>query len=63
MAKAASDWIEWTGGKMPVSKMAIVQVRYHSGHETGPSEAWNFEWIAEGLGDFDTVAYRPVGRS
>ncbi len=60
-------WVEWDGGECgesPVSLEMIVEVRYRSGKDDGPRQAWDFfwghPWRPDGDPDLDIVAYRIV---
>lgn len=52
-----SDWIEWKGGKCPVSEWTRVDVRFREGDidEDDVAGIWNWDWV---FGDGDIVAYR-----
>jgi hypothetical protein len=58
MASAASDWIDWPGGEMPVSGATSVVVRFGDEGEW-PGHADVFDWKHEGNGD-DITSYRVV---
>ncbi len=59
------DWIEWNGGRCPVSLRASVEVRLRNGRVMGPKQAGRVDWehrIDESptIGHLDSVAYRVV---
>ncbi|MDH1085327.1 hypothetical protein N5C79_02330 [Pantoea brenneri] len=52
-------WIEWGGGKCPVSPKTIVVVRYRKGKEESPGEAGGYFWNNTGS-SVDIIAYRII---
>lgn len=56
---SGEEWIEWRGGKCPVSPKTIVVVRYRKGKEESPGEAGGYFWNNTGS-SVDIIAYRII---
>jgi len=52
-------WIDWHGGKCPISPKTIVVVRYRKGKEESPGEAGGYFWNNTGS-SVDIIAYRII---
>lgn len=60
MNAPVSDWIEWAGGKCPVSNPdAEVEVRFRNGLTVTDCDAWEWNWADRGQ-SLDIIAYRVV---
>lgn len=58
---AQDGWIEWGGGRSPVTSSAAVQVRLRGGDEfCAPQGGHNYEWQHRGR-ECDIIAYRVIG--
>lgn len=55
----SDGWIEWAGGKCPVSGLTYVSVRFRGGDDDAGGEARVWRWDHAGV-PYDIVAYKVI---